>query len=93
LPSFAFFTFAILAIFRVETPSFVAGALETTLAFFVAFSELIKLFLSIVINHTSKVGLHTNDDEKGPSNDSPFQCVLPLESFDVSPSKVRLQHK
>jgi len=34
------------------------------LAFFVAFSELIKLFFSIVINHSSKFGLRINDDEK-----------------------------
>jgi hypothetical protein len=31
-----------------------AGAV-TTLAFFVAFSELIKLFFSIVINYTSNI--------------------------------------
>ena len=35
--------------FRVDAPSFLAGAVAT-LAFFVAFSELIKLFFSIVIN-------------------------------------------
>jgi small-conductance mechanosensitive channel len=56
--------FFILLTFRVDTSSFVAGALVTTLAFFVAFSELIKLFFSIVINHSSKFGLRINDDEK-----------------------------
>ena len=43
-------TLVILTDFRVDTNSFVAGALAATLAFFVAFSELIKLFFSIVIN-------------------------------------------
>jgi hypothetical protein len=56
--------FAILVTLRVDTPSFVAGALATTLAFFVAFSELIKLFFSIVINHSSSLGLPINDHEK-----------------------------
>jgi hypothetical protein len=33
--------------FRVETPSFVADALATTLTFFVAFSDFTKLFFSM----------------------------------------------
>jgi hypothetical protein len=41
--------------FRVDPNSFVAGALAATLAFFVVFSELIKLFFSIVINHSSNL--------------------------------------
>jgi hypothetical protein len=64
LLSFAFFAFAILVTFRVDTNSFVAGALVTTLAFFVTFSELIKLFFSIVINHSSNLGLPINDHGK-----------------------------
>jgi hypothetical protein len=43
--------------FRVDTNSFVAGALAVTSAFFVVFSEPIKLFFSIVINHSSNYGL------------------------------------
>jgi hypothetical protein len=58
------FTFEYLLAFRVEIASFVAGALVTTLAFFVAFSELIKLFFSIVINHSSSLGLPINYHEK-----------------------------
>jgi hypothetical protein len=41
-----------------------AGVLAATLAFFVVFSELIKLFFSIVINHLSNLGLPINDHEK-----------------------------
>ena len=44
---FCRFTFRVVA-------SFLTGAV-TTLAFFVAFSELIKLFFSIVINYTSNI--------------------------------------
>jgi len=52
--SLALSTLAYLLVFRVDTSSFLAGAV-TTLAFFVAFSELIKLFFSIVINYTSNI--------------------------------------
>jgi hypothetical protein len=57
-------TLVILTDFRVDTNSFVAGALAATLAFFVAFSELIKLFFSIVIIHSSNYGLRISNDEK-----------------------------
>ena len=61
--------------FRVETPSFVTGALVTTLAFFVAFNELIKLFFSIVINHSSNLDCgSTMTGKKGLSFDGPFEC-------------------
>jgi hypothetical protein len=74
--------FAIRATFRVETPSFVAGVLAATLAFFVVFSELIRLFFSIVINHSSNYGLRINNDEKeGAIIRHPFECVLPLEAL------------
>jgi len=64
-----------LTTFRVDTPSFVAGVLVTTLAFFVAFSELIKLFFSIVINHSSNLDCgSTMTGKKGLSFDGPFEC-------------------
>jgi hypothetical protein len=54
----------------------VAGVLVTTLAFFVAFSELIKLFFSIAINHSSNLGERRGCHLTAPSN------VI----FDASPS-------
>jgi len=50
-------------LFRTDPPSFLAGA-AATLAFFVAFRVRIKLFFSIVINHSSNLGLPINDHEK-----------------------------
>jgi len=73
--------------FRVEIASFVAGVLATTLAFFVVFSELIKLFFSIVINHSSNLGLPINDHEKeGAVIWQPLRMCL---SIDPTPQRAR----
>jgi len=74
---------AILAYFRVDTSSFFAGA-AATLAFFIVFSEVIKLFFSIVINRSSNYG-STITRKKGAARldgvaarndvDSPFKYV------------------
>jgi len=67
-------TFAYLLAFRVEIASFFAGA-AATLAFFVVCSELIKLFFSIVINHSSNLDCgSTMTGKKGLSFDGPFEC-------------------
>jgi hypothetical protein len=52
----AFATFLNLTVFRVEIASFVAGVLAATLAFFVVFRELSKLFFCMTGSSSFEFG-------------------------------------